>query len=169
MLRFFSTAVKRQPTPLQLVFDSPSYWKANYPSNSQPSGLFTYNDLKTPECWNRIVENRIIAADKLVALVTSSTAPCPLTVKRLDRLSDMICCVVDTAEVIRHVHPDQTMAQAADSAHNVLSNYLNRLNTHTGLYTVSVVFITKRLSSRPTKIRKSNEECRVRKSVSLSF
>jgi intermediate peptidase len=55
-------------------------------------------------------------------------------VKRLDRLSDEICAVVDSAEVIRNVHPDLAWCEAADQAHQVLSSYLNHLNTHTGLY-----------------------------------
>jgi intermediate peptidase len=171
--RFITTASKRQPTPLQLVFDSPSYWKSNYPSTSE-SGLFSYSDLKTPECWDRIVQNRIVAADSLVALVTSSTFPSPLTVKRLDRLSDIICCVVDTAEVIRHVHPCKKMAQAADSAHNVLSNYLNRLNTHTGLYNVTFFFLTKKAlvatyEDPVINLGMSDQEKRVAKLLIMDF
>ncbi|KAJ3087388.1 Mitochondrial intermediate peptidase [Quaeritorhiza haematococci] len=56
------------------------------------------------------------------------------TVKRLDKLSDILCSVVDTAELVRNVHPEAGWVEGANRAHAVLSNFLNRLNTHSGLY-----------------------------------
>ncbi|KAJ3018899.1 Mitochondrial intermediate peptidase [Thoreauomyces humboldtii] len=56
------------------------------------------------------------------------------TVKRLDRLSDILCSVVDSAELIRNVHPDTRFIRAANDAHHALSSIINQLNTHTRLY-----------------------------------
>lgn len=109
-------------------------------SKARPaSGLFGYSDLQVPQDWAKVVRARRRQADSLVQQIIRDGAS-RLTVKRLDRLSDMICTVVDTAEVVRHVHPDREMASAANAAHETLSNYLNRLNTHTGLYKVFAGF-----------------------------
>ncbi|TPX60897.1 hypothetical protein PhCBS80983_g01423 [Powellomyces hirtus] len=56
------------------------------------------------------------------------------TVKRLDRLSDILCSVVDSAELIRNVHPDKKFVDAANDAHMALSSIINQLNTHQELY-----------------------------------
>lgn len=123
---------------LKLVFDSPVFWKSfNRITNGDTpaTGLFG-SVFKSPKDFARIVQEKTQQADRLVDLVCSKNSSPKLTVKRLDRLSDMICSIVDSAEVVRHIHPDPQMSQAANSAHVSLSNYLNRLNTHTGLYKV---------------------------------
>ncbi|KAJ3290651.1 Mitochondrial intermediate peptidase [Borealophlyctis nickersoniae] len=56
------------------------------------------------------------------------------TVKRLDRISDVLCSVLDMTELIRNVHPDKQFRRAADEAFAKLSTFLNQLNTHQGLY-----------------------------------
>lgn len=105
----------------------------------ESSGLFGYHDLKQASDFQAVVELRTRQADELVRRVCAAREPheMRLTVRRLDRLSDLLCSVVDTAELVRNVHPDREMASAANLAHVTLSNYLNRLNTHTGLYQVS--------------------------------
>ena len=57
-------------------------------------------------------------------------------VKNLDRLSDTLCSVIDTAEFVRTSHPDPKFAQAANWAYEYLCSYMNVLNTNTELYQV---------------------------------
>ncbi|KAI3633160.1 hypothetical protein MIR68_008698 [Amoeboaphelidium protococcarum] len=52
----------------------------------------------------------------------------------MDLLSDMICSIIDPAELIRNVHPDPDWTQAADQCYNILGALINDLNTHQGLY-----------------------------------
>ena len=58
-------------------------------------------------------------------------------VKNLDRLSDLLCGVIDLAELVRNVHPDPAWASGANAAYEELCEYMNELNTHVGLYEVS--------------------------------
>jgi intermediate peptidase len=57
-------------------------------------------------------------------------------VKNLDRLSDLLCGVIDLAELVQNAHPEQPWIEAANFAHEKLCNFMNVLNTHTGLYAV---------------------------------
>ena len=57
-------------------------------------------------------------------------------VKQIDRLSDLLCGVIDLAELIRNVDPDSEWVAHADAAYQELCYYMNQLNTHVGLYEV---------------------------------
>lgn len=57
--------------------------------------------------------------------------------KLLDRLSDVLCLVIDMAELVRNVHPDERWVEASDRAYERLGSFMNGLNTHQGLYEVS--------------------------------
>ncbi|TPX30254.1 hypothetical protein SmJEL517_g06144 [Synchytrium microbalum] len=104
----------------------------------QPTGLFGYTFLTHPNELVVSAQHTLRLAQRIVDLVCSATTESELkrTVKRLDRLSDLICSVVDGAEVVKNIHPDSRWVHAAKEAHLVLSDYLNQLNTHTGLYQV---------------------------------
>ncbi|KAF8274138.1 hypothetical protein EI94DRAFT_1768970 [Lactarius quietus] len=55
-------------------------------------------------------------------------------VKNLDRLSDMLCSVIDLAELVRNAHPDPEWVRSANEAYEQLCEYMNVLNTNVGLY-----------------------------------
>lgn len=57
-------------------------------------------------------------------------------IKMTDMLSDRLCAIVDTAEVIRHVHPEREWVEAAESAYELLNSFISTLNTHRGLFQV---------------------------------
>ncbi|KAG8905110.1 Mitochondrial intermediate peptidase [Tulasnella sp. 403] len=57
-------------------------------------------------------------------------------VKNFDRLSDMLCGVIDAAELIRHSHPDRTWVQAANDVYDSLCSFMNYLNTDFTLYEI---------------------------------
>lgn len=57
-------------------------------------------------------------------------------VKNFDRLSDLLCSVIDLAELVRNAHPDDAWREAANEAYEGLCGFMNVLNTHTGLYDV---------------------------------
>ena len=57
-------------------------------------------------------------------------------VKNLDRLSDLLCGVIDLAETVRNSHPDRAWVEAANTAYETLCEFMNVLNTHVGLYEV---------------------------------
>lgn len=61
-------------------------------------------------------------------------------VKNLDRLSDLLCGVIDLCEVLRNVHPGEDWRDGVDEAYGVLYEFMNELNTHVGLYEVRSSF-----------------------------
>ena len=68
----------------------------------------------------------------------SSPPTVPYLIKQMDTLSDMICVVIDLAELIRHVHPSQSWVDAANEAYAILGRYIHQLNTNVKLYEVSL-------------------------------
>ena len=55
-----------------------------------------------------------------------------------DDLSDELCRVADMSEFVRLAHPDVNFAAAAEDACITVSGLVEQLNTHLGLYEVSV-------------------------------
>jgi intermediate peptidase len=50
-------------------------------------------------------------------------------VKDLDRLSDLLCRVIDLSDFVRSTHPNQEMQVAANRAYGKMFQYMNVLNT----------------------------------------
>jgi mitochondrial intermediate peptidase len=120
-----------------------------------PTGLFGWDKLRNPEDLIRACDKAIEEAMQLIEVILKDTnAPSDpsmldasartaesWTVKRLDRLSDAVCSVVDTAELLRNVHPDEKFVEAAHAVHERLSDFLSWLNVHQELYQVSSVVV----------------------------
>lgn len=54
-------------------------------------------------------------------------------VRDLDRLSDLLCRVLDLSDFVRMTHPDSRFQEAAAGAWSMVYQYMNQLNTMTGL------------------------------------
>lgn len=54
-------------------------------------------------------------------------------VRKLDRLSDLLCRVIDLSDFVRATHPNPQIQQAATNAHSMMYEYMNVLNATTGL------------------------------------
>lgn len=52
-------------------------------------------------------------------------------VKDLDRLSDLLCRVIDLADFVRGTHPSRKIQYAATKAYAIMFQYMNQLNTTT--------------------------------------
>jgi intermediate peptidase len=68
-------------------------------------------------------------------LDTSSTEDYRHIARRLDRLSDLLCRVIDLSDFVRSTHPDRAMQAAATRAYDTMFEYMNVLNTTQGLDT----------------------------------
>lgn len=122
---------------LRRLFDEPRGGRTKTGVQYQVTGLFDVPPFKSPEALLRHANRALRRANAIVSRVCSPTsdhAELQKVVRRLDRLSDEICSVVDAAEVIRNIHPNSEWVEAADEVHGHLSSYLNQLNTHQGLY-----------------------------------
>lgn len=47
----------------------------------------------------------------------------------IDRLSDMLCRLVDLAELVRNTHPDKAWVEVAHQTYDDVLVYMNGLNT----------------------------------------
>lgn len=54
--------------------------------------------------------------------------------RNLDRLSDLLCRVIDLSDFIRTIHSDRRIQEAATQAYALMFEYMNVLNTTTGLH-----------------------------------
>ncbi|WFD27633.1 mitochondrial intermediate peptidase [Malassezia nana] len=114
--------------------------RATAKPNGTPTGLFQIDHLRTPQDFGVLAQRTLVRCQLLVHRIARAAAPdaprseLASVVRLLDRLSDMLCGVIDMAELVRHAHPVRAWAEAANGAYEYLCNFMNVLNTHTGLY-----------------------------------
>jgi hypothetical protein len=135
-------------TALHQAFDAPSSSYTSSPSSSTvvPTGLFGQPSLLHPSDFPTLATRTTLRAKVLVERLCRPTPPPQnleqaeiaflAMVKNLDRLSDLLCGVIDLAELVRNVHPEPEWVEGANEAYEQLCEYMNELNTHVGLYEV---------------------------------
>ncbi|KAJ7103343.1 mitochondrial intermediate peptidase [Mycena belliarum] len=128
---------------LATIFDRP---RSTFgPSSSWTTGLFGHRSLTHPEALINLTDETLIRAQLLTDRILrsrESREELLLVVKNLDRLSDLLCGVIDLAELVQNAHPERAWIEAANFAHEKLCNFMNVLNTHTGLYAVLKAVLT---------------------------
>ncbi|KIX06118.1 uncharacterized protein Z518_04092 [Rhinocladiella mackenziei CBS 650.93] len=117
---------------LREVFNNKDTWPA---SAKRTTGLIGNNHLTTPEGFQKFAETSVIQCKKLVekTLAASTVEEYRAIPKDLDRLSDLLCRVIDLSDFIRGIHPDAAVAAAASASYSLMFQYMNELNTTTGL------------------------------------
>lgn len=116
----------------------PSIFKS---SSLKPTGLFGHSFLTTPASFVTLADSTLHRAELLTNRITRSRESREelfKAVKNLDRLSDMLCGVIDLAELIRNAHPDPNWVQCAEHVYEKMCEFMNILNTHVELYEVRV-------------------------------
>nr|ADX23534.1 putative mitochondrial intermediate peptidase [Flammulina velutipes] len=125
---------------LVALFDHPRYTPSgNYSSRT---GLFGHTSLAHPRGLISLANATYVRAQMLTNRILNSRASRDemfKVVKNLDRLSDLLCGVIDLAETVRNSHPDRAWVEAANTAYETLCEFMNVLNTHVGLYEVRAV------------------------------
>nr|AVI61055.1 mitochondrial intermediate peptidase [Cyclocybe aegerita] len=103
------------------------------------TGLFGHPNLTHPSALISLAGSTLVRAQLLtdrILRARESRDELGKVVKNLDRLSDMLCGVIDLAELVRNAHPDRVWVDAANHAYESLCQFMNVLNTHVGLYKV---------------------------------
>lgn len=115
----------------------------DYPQAPQkvtsPTGIFGHRVLTTPAAFNALADSTLLRAHLLTERILrarESRDELFKVVKNLDRLSDMLCGIIDLAELLRNAHPDPVWVQSADEVYEKLCEFMNVLNTNVGLYDV---------------------------------
>ncbi|BEJ11809.1 hypothetical protein CspHIS471_0202690 [Cutaneotrichosporon sp. HIS471] len=105
---------------------------------SGQEGLFTYGPLTHAKALRPLTERTLVHVRAIVERIarapTVGPAELRLVVKNLDRLSDLLCGVIDMCELVRNAHPEPAWVAEADRAYDRLCSYMNELNTHRGLF-----------------------------------
>ncbi|ODV82529.1 hypothetical protein CANARDRAFT_10479 [[Candida] arabinofermentans NRRL YB-2248] len=130
------------------VFDDDAFWKSfndvnskstsssffNYKSNSV--GLFQNPYLKRPSGLKEFSAESLDKAQKLTKALIEDDSETGLRnyIRNLDRLSDILCRVIDLCEFIRVVHPNKSFVNAAQECHQDMFQHMNVLNTSKELY-----------------------------------
>ncbi|EIW64296.1 mitochondrial intermediate peptidase [Trametes versicolor FP-101664 SS1] len=123
----------------------------DYPQAPQkvtsPTGIFGHRILTTPAAFNALADSTLRRAHLLTERILrarESRDELFKVVKNLDRLSDMLCGIIDLAELLRNAHPDPVWVQSADEVYEKLCEFMNVLNTNVGLYEVLSVVLSDR-------------------------
>lgn len=124
---------------LRRIFDSQPFWKdfsARHASSSGKSvGLFQNRYLTNPQGFEHFASVTLAKCKRIVAKVLAYQHPEQYKniAKDLDRLSDLLCRVIDLCDFVRSTHPDRNIQAAATQAYAQMFEYMNVLNTTTGL------------------------------------
>lgn len=129
------------------LFDQPKNGFNSLPFSH--TGIFGHPTLTTPAAFTALADATLLRAQLLTERILrarESRDELFKVVKNLDRLSDMLCSVIDLAELVRNAHPDRSWVDSANEAYEKLCEFMNILNTHVGLYEVRRVLCTHFLS-----------------------
>jgi len=138
---YSSTVQKASQDDLELI---PLFDNVKTPPSGQISpitGLFHHPLLKEPSQFKIAATLTVNRAQRLVDRIARAPSAGPSemrkVIKNLDRLSDMLCNVIDLAELVRSAHPDPVWTESANEAYETLCEFMAVLNTHVGLSDVS--------------------------------
>lgn len=126
---------KSDNTLLRDVFNSQSAWQDFSNRAKTTSGLIGNRYLTEARGFQKFAESSLRKCKELVERVSSaSTLEEYKNLPRdLDRLSDLLCRVIDLSDFVRTIHPQQNVAAAASAAYSLMFQYMNELNTTTSL------------------------------------
>jgi intermediate peptidase len=137
-LHGLSASGKTDDDALRNVFDNAPFWNAFRKSASQtkPSGIIGNKYLTHPEGFVDFVTVTIHRCNAVVQKVSraESIEELKYMVKDLDKLSDLLCRVIDLADFVRSTHPNRRFQVMAVKAYHTVFQYMNQLNTTPVLY-----------------------------------
>lgn len=124
---------------LRRVFDSEPFWhefsQRSY-LHSKRAGLVQNQYLTSPDGFRAFASVSLQKCQAIVSrvLAASTVEEYRAMARNLDRLSDLLCRVIDLSDFMRTIHPDPTVQEAATQAYALMFEYMNVLNTTTGLH-----------------------------------
>ncbi|XP_021842214.2 mitochondrial intermediate peptidase, mitochondrial isoform X2 [Spinacia oleracea] len=102
-------------------------------ADAKETGLYGFPHLKTPNGFQRFVDDAIERAGELVNHISTMPSSAEI-IRAMDEISDTVCSVVDSAELCRHTHPNREFVEQANVASMRMDEYLHFLNTNHNLY-----------------------------------
>lgn len=107
-----------------------------FSTTSKSVGLFCNPYLTNPKGLTKFAKETLEKARALTNHMINDQSPEGMRsyIKELDRLSDMLCRVIDLCEFVRVVHPNSSFVKAAEECHYELFKHMNILNTSKPLF-----------------------------------
>lgn len=99
------------------------------------SGLLGNQLLTSPQGFQKFAEVSVAQCKRLVDRTLAASTPDEYKAipRDLDRLSDLLCRVIDLSDFIRNIHPSEDVVAAATASYSLTYQYMNELNTTIGL------------------------------------
>ncbi|RMJ22620.1 hypothetical protein PHISP_06505 [Aspergillus sp. HF37] len=124
---------------LRRVFDSEPFWHEFSQRSflhSKRAGLVQNQYLTSPDGFREFASVSLQKCQAIVSkvLAASTVEEYRAMARNLDRLSDLLCRVIDLSDFMRTIHPDPAVQEAATQAYALMFEYMNVLNTTTGLH-----------------------------------
>lgn len=133
-------SANRDDRTLRQIFDSQAFWQdfsssTKHGYGGKSAGLFQNRYLTRPEGFQEFTAVTLQKSKRIVAAVLAyeRVEDFKRIARDLDRLSDLLCRVIDLSDFVRSVHPDRRVQAAATQAYASMFEYMNVLNTTTGL------------------------------------
>jgi intermediate peptidase len=118
------------------------------------SGLFLNPYLTSASGLKKFSKDSLVKAEELCEKMILDKSETGLRnfVTNLDKLSDILCRVIDLAEFIRVAHPERKYVNAAQECHEEMFEFMNMLNTNVQLYEMLKEALTNpKISSQLTR------------------
>ncbi|KAK2072896.1 hypothetical protein P8C59_007222 [Phyllachora maydis] len=155
---------------LRQIFDSAAAWKhfshAGHVGHAH-AGLFRNAYLTHPAGFLVFAQATLARSRRIVDKVLAASTPAEyrVIVQDLDRLSDLLCRVLDLCDFVRATHPRREEQRGAAEAWDLVYEYMNELNTTTGLHDQ----LARALDDPANRAAWSEEELAVAEVLRLDF
>lgn len=130
-------ATKEDDYSLRMMFDDQTYWRSVLSEKSRIGAVgFVQNQfLKEPQGWETYALTCVTKCRKIVDKVTnaSTVSEYRAVARDLDRLSDLLCRVIDVSDFMRTLHNDKAIVDACTRSYNLAYKFMNLMNTAAGL------------------------------------
>lgn len=118
---------------LRLIFDSAPFWRdfSSRRTTARPTGLLQNQYLTGPAGFEQFAHASLRKCQTIaMRVLAANTFDDYVRIARdFDRLSDLLCRVIDVADFMRMNHPDRRIQDAAGRAYVLMFDYMNVLNT----------------------------------------
>jgi intermediate peptidase len=133
-----SSSGKTDDDALRKVFDNAPFWESfrRGTKKTEASGIIGNKYLTRPEGFIDFTRITIQRCNAVVQKVSEAETVEDFKnmVKELDKLSDLLCRVIDLADFVRSTHPNRKFQIMAVKAYHTVFQYMNQLNTTPVLY-----------------------------------
>ena len=130
-----TSAQRHDDSTLRRIFDSRPFWREfsqrRWAISPKRQGLLQNQYLTDPEGFRQFAQETLQKCQRVVAKVLAANTldDFRVMVRDLDRLSDLLCRVVDVSDFMRANHPERVWQEAATQAFALMFEYMNVLNT----------------------------------------